>query len=586
MKKLLIFPIWVSGALFATSVYATESQTFTMTGERIVVDEGLQIVDISAENQLSTADHPDGSSSPSVVVTQTNFNSEGLPVTVEVASGSFEDGKVTLEGTISERTSLLVSVDGINEKPITMKAVVDPGESLSFVILDYMSHYYEDKLLLVGASRLDKGSEAMFKVSGDLSAITDKDLSVAIAELEVRSYGPRDDVLVLSSEAVLLRDGKFSFEGIASEPLLLAIDVTTVEAGTVSAHKYRGIADVIAEPGARIRISPSKSSSSFSKNFASELMAYSETEGSMHAKVVESWQNSASYLEKMDQYAKAIEFEQKEAAAETNNESAEAQKESTDSTEIEAVDPLAVYREMEGIMASVLSELAQDMSDPIAALLAMELGAPEAYQLEMWDKLIDTLDGDIAERRAVPRRKAREKQVNLSRNSELVVEGYMAPEFTLSNLNGEEVTLYDVLADNELVLVDFWASWCGPCIVKIPGLKELHSEYKEDGFEIVFVAITDEYDDWKDESDRQEFPWINVGDLDGGWHAQTAVDYGVEWIPTEFVVKADGEILDRLLTNDELEEFLASHFGRELKQEGTDEPASGGETPETGSDYE
>lgn len=204
----------------------------------------------------------------------------------------------------------------------------------------------------------------------------------------------------------------------------------------------------------------------------------------------------------------------------------------------------------------------------------------------MWDKLIDTLDGDIAERRAVPRRKAREKQINLSRNSELVVEGHMAPEFTLSNLKGEEITLYDVLADNEVVLVDFWASWCGPCIVKIPGLKELHSEYKEDGFEIVFVAITDEYDDRKDESDRQEFSWINVGDLNGGWHAQTAVDYGVQWIPTEFVVKADGEILDRDLTNDELEEFLASYFGRELKQESVGAPESGGETPETGSDNE
>ena len=583
MKKSLIFPICVFVALFATSIYATESQSFTMTGERIVVDKGLQIVDISAVNQLLNEDHPEGSTSLSVVVTRTDLNSEGLPVTVEVASSSFEDGKVALEGTISERTNLLVSVDGLNEEPITMKAVVDPGESLSFVLLDYISYYYDDKLLLVGDSRLEEGSEAMFKVSGDLSSITDKDLSVAVAELEVRSYGTRDDVLVLSSEAVLLRDGKFSFEGIVSEPLLLAIDVTTVEFGT-GGYRYRGIADVVVEPGARIRISPSKSSSSFHESFASELMAYSDIDGSMHAKVVESWQNSASYLEKMDQYANAIKIEQKKSATDSSNESVEAPNESTDSVEIEVVDPYSLYREMEGVMTSVLSTLAQDLSDPIAALLAMELGAPEANQLEVWDKLIDTLDGDIAERRAVPRRKARESQINLLRNSELVIEGHMAPEFTLSNLKGEEIALYDVLADNEVVLVNFWASWCGPCIVKIPKIKELYSEYKDDGFEMVFVAITDEYDDWKDESDRQEFTWINVGDLDGGWHAQTAIDYGVQWVPTEFAVNADGEILDRDLTTDELEEFLASHFGRELKQESTDELASGEESPETGSD--
>lgn len=583
MKKLRIFPIWVLGALFATGIYATEPQSFTITGERIVVDKGLQIVDISAVNQLSNEDRPEGSTSLSVVVTRTDLNSEGLPVTVEVASSSFEDGKVLLEGTISERTSLLVSVDGLNEEPITMKVVVDPGESLSFVLLDYISYRSDDKLLLVGDSRLEEGSDAMFKVSGDLSSITDKDLSVAVAELEVRSSGNRDDVLVLSSEAVLLRDGKFSFEGIVREPLLLAIDVTTVEFG-MRGYKYRGIADVVVEPGARIRISPSKSSSSFSESFASELMAYSDIDGSMHAKVVESWQNSASYLEKMDQYANAIKIEQKKDAEETSNESVEAQNESTDSAEIATVDPYSVYTEMEGVETSVLSTIAQDLSDPIAALLAMELGAPEANQLEVWDKLIDTLDGDIAERRAVPRRKARESQINLLRNSKLVIEGHMAPEFTLSNLKGEEITLYDALADNEVVLVNFWASWCGPCIVKIPKIKELYSEYKDDGFEMVFVAITDEYDDWKDESDRQEFTWINVGDLDGGWHAQTAIDYGVQWIPTEFAVNADGEILDRDLTTDELEEFLASHFGRELKQESTDELASGEESPETGSD--
>ena len=582
MKKSLHMAIWVLVAALATSTYATDSQTFTMTGELIVVDWGLKIVDESATEEPSETEGAETFSNPSVAITQTNADGRD----VEVASGSFENGRVVLEGTVSERTSLLVSVSDVDGEPITMKAVVDPGESLSFVLLDFMAPYYDDKLLLVGSSRLEESSSAMFKVWGDLSSITDKDLSVAVAELEVRSHGSKG-VLVLSSEAVLLDDGKFSFEGIASEPLFLAVDVTTVESGTVSAHKYRGIADVILEPGARIRISPSKSSSSFSVNFASELMAYSETENSMHAKVVESWQNSPSYIEKMDQYAVAIEVEQTRAAAESGEGSVEAPTESSDTAEIKAVDPVAVYREMEGIMKSVLSELVQDVGDdPVAALLAMELGAPEAFQLEMWDKLIAMLDGDIAERRAIPRRKAREKQINLSRNSELVVEGHLAPEFTLSNLAGEEIALYDVLAENEVVLVDFWASWCGPCIVKIPGLKELHSEYKDDGFEIVFVAITDEYDDWKDESGRQELPWINVGDLDGGWHAQTAVDYGVEWIPTEFAVNADGEILARTLSNPELEELLASHFGRELKRESTDQPASGGQTPETGSDDE
>lgn len=68
----------------------------------------------------------------------------------------------------------------------------------------------------------------------------------------------------------------------------------------------------------------------------------------------------------------------------------------------------------------------------------------------------------------------------------------------------------DVLAENEVVLVDFWASWCVPCIASIPKLKELYADYQDKGFEIVFVSIDDEYDDWKNESDKQELAWINL----------------------------------------------------------------------------
>ena len=206
----------------------------------------------------------------------------------------------------------------------------------------------------------------------------------------------------------------------------------------------------------------------------------------------------------------------------------------------------------------------------MAALLAMEIGALEARQLEMWDKLAEVIDEDLVGRRVLPRRDSLEKQIKLNANAESIVEGQVAPKFTLANLEGEEVALSDVLSENEFVLVDFWASWCGPCIVTIPKLKELHSEYKDDGFEIVFVSIDEEYDDWKGESDRQELPWVNVGDLNG-WHAKTAVDYGVQWIPTEFALDSEGKIFDREVSPEELESLLADRFGGGEQTEETDE---------------
>ena len=129
--------------------------------------------------------------------------------------------------------------------------------------------------------------------------------------------------------------------------------------------------------------------------------------------------------------------------------------------------------------------------------------------------------------------------------------------------------MYDVLANHAVVLVDFWASWCGPCVEKLPKLKELRTQYKDRGFEIVFVSIDDTYDDWKEGSEKHEIPGINVGDLHG-FLATTPVDYGVEWIPTEFLIDPEGEILDRELTNAELEEFLVNHFDSTKQQENTD----------------
>jgi len=202
----------------------------------------------------------------------------------------------------------------------------------------------------------------------------------------------------------------------------------------------------------------------------------------------------------------------------------------------------------------------------MTALLAMELGAPESQKYEEWDRLAEVLDTDLVERRVKPRYSSRMKQRKSTRNSELVVKGQVAPAFSLSNLQGEEIELSDVLAKNEIVLVDFWASWCAPCIATIPKLKELYADYKDQGFEIVFVSIDDEYDNWKNESDKQELEWINLGDLDGGFLAQTAVEYGVLSIPTKFVLNKNGEILDRTIDTDKLKHLLAERLDNPSKQ--------------------
>ena len=555
MKRLIGLVTIVFTVFLATNGYADKLQPLTVTGELINIGPDLKVIVGSEETNV------EGSQEPSVVISRTDSDDDGSSKFVEIASGSFEDGRIALEALIDKPIDLRISVVGLGDEPLILDTIPTPGKSLEFVVFDYASERIDDQLLRVGESRLPVESDAKFTISGDLSSITDKDLSVALAEIQPRSGGHKQGSIVPTSSPVFLDDGKFLFEGLVSEPLAVWVSVRT------PGREYWGMVNVVVEPGALIKISPSKASSSFSPSFASSLMANSEKKGSMHAKVIESWQNSPDYIAKMDEYAEAIKIKQQAASTETDDANGEAHEETSEET---IPSPYDIYREMDAIKNSVLSEIISNMEEPMAALLAMEIGAPEARQLEMWDKLAEVIDEDLVGRRVLPRRDSLEKQIKLNANAESIVEGQVAPKFTLANLEGEEVALSDVLSENEFVLVDFWASWCGPCIVTIPKLKELHSEYKDDGFEIVFVSIDEEYDDWKGESDRQELPWVNVGDLNG-WHAKTAVDYGVQWIPTEFALDSEGKIFDREVSPEELESLLADRFGGGEQTEETDE---------------
>ena len=571
MKRLITPASLMIAVLLATNGYAAELEPFSVTGELINIGPDLKVVEGPKEDPNTEETSLEGYDGPTVVITRTESNDDGTSRNVEIASSTFEDGKITLNATITDPIDVQVSVVGIGDAPLIREVIATPGRSLRFVVFDYASERIDGELLFVGSSRLAVESEAKFTISGDVSSIADKDLSVAIAEIQPKSGGHKPGSIVPTSYPVFLDNGKFLFEGVVSEPLVVWVSVRT------PGREYWGMVNVVVEPGAHIKISPSKASSSFSSNFASSLMANSELKGSMHAKVIESWQNSLEYLAKMDEYAEAIKIEhqaakivQQAASTEIDDESSEAHEETTATSEETIPDPYDIYQEMESIKNSVLSSIIANMEEPMASLLAMEVGAPEARQLEMWDELAKGLDEDLVERRVLPRRASLERQIKLNANAKSIVEGQVAPEFTLANLEGEEVALSDVLSQNEFVLVDFWASWCGPCIVTIPKLKELHSEYKDDGFEIVFVSIDEEYDDWKGESDRQELPWVNVGDLNG-WHAKTAVDYGVQWIPTEFALDSEGKIFDREVSPEELESLLADRFGVTESQENSSE---------------
>ncbi|MDD7885487.1 TlpA disulfide reductase family protein [Flavivirga sp. 57AJ16] len=133
--------------------------------------------------------------------------------------------------------------------------------------------------------------------------------------------------------------------------------------------------------------------------------------------------------------------------------------------------------------------------------------------------------------------------------------GNAIKDFASKNLEGKEFSLSNVLKENKYVLVEFWASWCGPCRAEIPHMKEAYKKYKKNGFEIVSFTLDHERDKWLKASKNENLPWINVGDLLA--HKSPVVQmYGVRGIPANFLVDNTGTIIAKDLRQEKLDEKL------------------------------
>ena len=133
--------------------------------------------------------------------------------------------------------------------------------------------------------------------------------------------------------------------------------------------------------------------------------------------------------------------------------------------------------------------------------------------------------------------------------------GMMFTDFTIENgnLDGSSVSLSDYVGNGKYVLVDFWASWCGPCIREIPVLKEVYEQYKGDNFELLGVAVWDKRDDTLQGIEKHELTWPKIID------AQSIPTdlYGIRGIPQIILFAPDGTIVARDLRGDAIKEKLA-----------------------------
>lgn len=139
--------------------------------------------------------------------------------------------------------------------------------------------------------------------------------------------------------------------------------------------------------------------------------------------------------------------------------------------------------------------------------------------------------------------------------------GTMVKELTMAGLDGKTVRLTDYVGHGKYVLVDFWASWCGPCRQEMPNVVEAYRKYAGPKFEIVGVSFDSKADAWRTAVKSLGMTWPQMSDLKG-WKSEGASVYGIQSIPSSVLFAPDGKVIDLDLRGEQLQQRLAELLGK------------------------
>jgi len=136
---------------------------------------------------------------------------------------------------------------------------------------------------------------------------------------------------------------------------------------------------------------------------------------------------------------------------------------------------------------------------------------------------------------------------------EKTAEGRVAPNFQFPDQDGKNISLKEVVQKSKLTVLEFWASWCAPCLEEFPKMKEIYSQYHDKGLNILAYSVDDKESDWKKAIAKNNLKWYNIRETSKAFAEK---EYGVTGLPQIFLLNEKGEIVSKPVTADELQKKI------------------------------
>jgi peroxiredoxin len=212
-------------------------------------------------------------------------------------------------------------------------------------------------------------------------------------------------------------------------------------------------------------------------------------------------------------------------------------------------DMQARYKVLQDRYTHILKEFVATHSKSYMSLLVInQLGSQGADPLEI-DALYNALDPSLKQMEM-----AKVLKANIDKSKATSI-GSLAPDFTQADVDGKPVTLSSLRG--KYVLIDFWASWCGPCRAENPNVVKAYNKFKDKNFTILGVSLDQPGDKvkWQNAIKNDGLTWTQVSDLKY-WGNQAAVLYRVQSIPANFLIDPTGKIIGKDLRGTDLEDKL------------------------------